>query len=77
MAATMKGVIVPQAGGDYKIVDNIEKPKPGPHQILVKSLVTAINPVYAEYSSLSLSSFLISLANIFTVRALCKAQVRW
>jgi len=77
MAATMKGVIVAQAGGDYKIVDNIEKPKPGPHQILVKSLITAINPVYAEYSFLSLSSFLNSLADMSTVRASCKAPVRW
>ncbi len=41
----MKGVIVEAIGGPYKVVDDLEKPKPGPDEILVKSVVTAINPV--------------------------------
>ena len=42
----MKGVIFEKQGADPKVVDDLEKPKPGPDQILVKSLWTAINPVY-------------------------------
>ena len=42
----MKGVIVEAAGAPYKVVGNLEKPKPGPDQILVKSVNAAINPVY-------------------------------
>jgi D-arabinose 1-dehydrogenase-like Zn-dependent alcohol dehydrogenase len=45
MAEKMKGVIISKVGGPWEIVDNIEKPKLGPHQILVKSIVTGINPV--------------------------------
>jgi len=45
MTEKMKGVIVSKVCGPWEIVDNIEKPTPGPHQILVKSLVTGINPV--------------------------------
>lgn len=41
----MKGVAVDKAGETFKVVDNLEKPEPGPDQILVKSLYTAINPV--------------------------------
>jgi hypothetical protein len=41
----MKGVSVAEVQGAFKIVDDIEKPEPGPDQILVKSLFTAINPV--------------------------------
>jgi len=41
----MKGVSVAEAQGAFKIVDDLEKPEPGPDQILVKSLFTAINPV--------------------------------
>lgn len=44
----MKGVIVDAVGAPYKIVENLEKPKPGAGQILVKSITTAINPVYAS-----------------------------
>ena len=56
---TMKGVIVEAPGAPWKVVDNLEVPKPAPDQILVKSIATAINPVYALcfiplYSSLSL-----------------------
>lgn len=46
----MKGVIFENAGAEPKVVDNLEKPKPSPDQILVKSLYTAINPVYVSYS---------------------------
>ncbi|KAH8590986.1 chaperonin 10-like protein [Bisporella sp. PMI_857] len=41
----MKGVIVSKAGGGFEVVDNLSKPVPGPRQVLVKSLATAINPV--------------------------------
>ena len=43
--ATMKGVIVESVGAPYKVVDNIEKPRPRAGQILVKSIVAAINPL--------------------------------
>ncbi len=43
--ASMKGVVVDKVGGPYKVVEDLEKPKPGPDQILVKSITTAINPV--------------------------------
>ena len=43
----MKGVSLKTAGAAFEVVDRIEKPKPGPDQILVKSIATAINPVYA------------------------------
>ena len=41
----MKGILVEKVGGTFDYVENLEKPKPGKNQILVKSLVTAINPV--------------------------------
>lgn len=44
----MKGVIVEKPGAPFTVVDNLEKPQPGPDQILVKSIATAINPVYAS-----------------------------
>jgi NADPH:quinone reductase-like Zn-dependent oxidoreductase len=43
----MKGVIFESAGAQPKVVDNLEKPKPLPDQILVRSVYMAINPVYA------------------------------
>ena len=43
----MKGVIFEKAEAKPQVVDNLEKPKPSPDQILVKSIYTAINPVYA------------------------------
>jgi NADPH:quinone reductase-like Zn-dependent oxidoreductase len=46
MANTMKGILLDKVGGDFVLADTIEKPTPGRKQILVKSLVTAINPVY-------------------------------
>ena len=45
----MKGVIVEAAGAPWKVVDNLEVPKPASDQILVKSIATAINPVYAHH----------------------------
>lgn len=41
----MRGVVIDQVGGQPKVVDSLEKSTPGPGQILVKSLWTAINPV--------------------------------
>ncbi|OBT98834.1 hypothetical protein VE01_03434 [Pseudogymnoascus verrucosus] len=41
----MQGIVVDNAGGDFHLVDTLEEPTPGRNQILVKSLVTAINPV--------------------------------
>lgn len=42
----MKGTVVEQVGAEPKVVDYLEKPTPGPGQILVKSLYAAMNPVY-------------------------------
>lgn len=41
----MKGVIVEKLGGDLKVVSDLEKPRPGADQLLVKSLIVAMNPV--------------------------------
>ena len=41
----MKGVVVEKAGAPFTVATDVEKPKPGPDQILVKSIATAINPV--------------------------------
>jgi NADPH:quinone reductase-like Zn-dependent oxidoreductase len=41
----MKGVIVSKPGGSFEVTDGIENPKPGKNEILVKSLVTGINPM--------------------------------
>lgn len=43
----MKGAILKERGALYEVVNDIERPKPGDHQVLVKSIATAINPVYA------------------------------
>lgn len=43
----MKGVALEKPGAEPQVVDSLEKPKPSPDQILVKSVYTAINPVYA------------------------------
>jgi NADPH:quinone reductase-like Zn-dependent oxidoreductase len=48
----MKGVLVEKAGGEYTLVDTVEKPKPGKGQILVKSLVSGLNPVSVPSSSI-------------------------
>lgn len=41
----MKGVIVEKVGAEPKVVDSLDRPKPGSDQVLVKSLWTAMNPV--------------------------------
>ncbi|APA05816.1 hypothetical protein SS1G_01812 [Sclerotinia sclerotiorum 1980 UF-70] len=41
----MKGVIIASANAPWQVVDDLEKPVPGKHQILVKSLITGINPL--------------------------------
>jgi hypothetical protein len=41
----MKGVSLDKAGGEYTLVDTIDKPEPGKKQVLVKSLVAGLNPV--------------------------------
>ncbi|OBT70025.1 hypothetical protein VE03_00458 [Pseudogymnoascus sp. 23342-1-I1] len=41
----MQGILLDKVGGDFHLVDTLEKPTPGRNLILVKSLVTAINPV--------------------------------
>ncbi len=46
----MKGVIFEQAGAQPKVTDSLDKPQPSSDQILVKSIYTAINPVYAFHS---------------------------
>jgi len=44
----MKGVIFESVGAPPKVVDDLPVPEPSPDQILVKSLYTAINPVYVK-----------------------------
>ncbi|KAF8853745.1 GroES-like protein [Acephala macrosclerotiorum] len=41
----MKGILLEKVGGEFTLVDALEKPEPGPTQVLVKSLVAGINPV--------------------------------
>jgi hypothetical protein len=48
----MKGIQVAKVGGAFDYVEDLARPSPGKHQILVKSLVTAINPVCAFFSPL-------------------------
>jgi NADPH:quinone reductase-like Zn-dependent oxidoreductase len=50
----MKGVIVAKAGGLFEVTDTLERPKPGPKEILVKSLAAGINPMYAIPNSKTL-----------------------
>lgn len=60
----MKGVIIETPGAPYKAVADIEKPKPNADQILVKSIATAINPVYASHVSLlGLVNYWITIGN--------------
>lgn len=42
----MRGVVFEEAGAAPKVVDTLELPVPDTDQILVKSLYTAINPMY-------------------------------
>jgi hypothetical protein len=41
----MKGLTLAKPGAPYVLVSDLEKPTPGPKQVLVKSLYTGINPV--------------------------------
>ncbi|KAK6542815.1 hypothetical protein TWF694_006756 [Orbilia ellipsospora] len=41
----MKGLKLDQIGGEYKLTDDLPKPSPAPHQLLVKSIYGAVNPV--------------------------------
>ena len=45
----MKGVIVEAVGSPYKVVEDLKTPDPTDDQILVKSMATAINPVYVSF----------------------------
>jgi NADPH:quinone reductase-like Zn-dependent oxidoreductase len=41
----MKGTVFEKQGAAPVVVGSLEKPRPGPDQVLVKSLWAAINPV--------------------------------
>lgn len=41
----MKGVTFADQGAEPKVVETLERPTPGPDQLLVKSIYVAINPV--------------------------------
>ncbi len=41
----MKGIVVEAPGSSYKVVENLDTPKPSANQLLVKSMTTAINPM--------------------------------
>ena len=43
----MKGITVEKVGAELKVAD-LPVPEPGEDQILVKSIFTAINPVYVN-----------------------------
>ncbi|PQE08280.1 gmc oxidoreductase protein [Rutstroemia sp. NJR-2017a BVV2] len=45
----MKGVIITSPGSTWSLVNDLERPKPDKHQVLVRSLVTGINPMYVLY----------------------------
>lgn len=42
----MQGVAVDKPGASAVVVDGLEKPEPADGQVLVKSIYTAMNPVY-------------------------------
>ena len=44
----MKGVIVEAVGSPFKVVHDLKTPDPTDDQVLVKSIATAINPVYVS-----------------------------
>lgn len=46
--SNMKGIVVEKPGAPFRVVENVEKPKPAADQILVKSVITAINPVFVH-----------------------------
>ena len=43
--STQTGITIAAVNEPYTVVHNISRPTPGPNQILVKNLATAINPV--------------------------------
>ena len=43
--ATQTGITVAGVNEPYTIVHDLQRPTPGPKQMLVKGLMTAINPV--------------------------------
>lgn len=42
----MKGIIVEHKEASLQVTDDLELPAPSKNQILIKSIYTAINPVY-------------------------------
>jgi hypothetical protein len=50
----MKGVIFESIGAAAKVVDDLPVPEPAADQLLVKSLYTAINPMYVAVRPLLL-----------------------
>lgn len=55
--ATQTGLHVTAPNEPYTIVSSIPVPVPGPKQVLVKSLVTGINPMSVQLLSVSSSPF--------------------
>src|SRR5947208_2940335 len=55
--ATMKGVVVAKAGAPFEVVETVTKPSPGPNEILVKSLVAGMNPMFVYLFLTSTSKF--------------------
>ncbi|EPE33528.1 GroES-like protein [Glarea lozoyensis ATCC 20868] len=54
----MKGISLDKPGGEYSLIETIEKPVPGKKQVLVKSLVTGLNPVEGfQYQGLLVDSW--------------------
>jgi NADPH:quinone reductase-like Zn-dependent oxidoreductase len=56
----MKGIIAENMGAPLQVTDDLELPEPSANQILIKSIYTAINPVYGLLflRHVSLTSFL-------------------
>jgi NADPH:quinone reductase-like Zn-dependent oxidoreductase len=42
----MKGLTIAKVGAPYELATDLEKPTPGPKQVLLKSIYVGINPVY-------------------------------
>lgn len=57
MKNTMRAVVVKELGAQAHVAHDLPIPEPGEGQVLVKSIYTAINPVYASFPSSSLSVF--------------------
>ena len=82
----MKGVIVEAVGSPYKVVEDLKIPDPTEDQILVKSIATAINPVYVSsiltypiflYSDLSIHSTIVADHDRSPGTLTCKALAFW